>query len=147
MTVTAASFRTHYPEFVDSAVYTDSQIGYYLTIAVLLLNANRWKSLLDVGCELFIAHNLALEAIAQKTSAAGGVPGAMSGVVASKSVDKVSVSYDTSASIMPNAGHWNLTIYGARYIKLMRMFGAGPLQVGGGESPAYSGMAWPGPMA
>lgn len=147
MTVTASSFRTNYPEFVDTTVYPDSQVAYYLNLAGLLLNANRWKRLLDTGTELFIAHNLVLEANAQKTSAAGGVPGAMTGVVSSKSVDKVSVSYDTGAAIMPNAGHWNLTIYGARYVKLSRMFGAGPMQVGGGESPAYSGIAWPGPMA
>jgi len=146
MTVTAASFRAHYPEFVDSVVYTDAQITYYLTLAGLMLNAPRWLSLLDLGTELFIAHNIVLEAKAQKTATAGGIPGEMTGITSSKSVDKVSVSYDTSSGLVPGAGHWNLTIYGARFIKLMRMFGAGPLHVGGGVAPDNTGMAWPGPV-
>ena len=50
--------------------------------------------------------------------------------MSAKSVDKVSVSYDTQASVSPDAGHWNLTIYGQRMWTLIQMFGAGPVQFG-----------------
>ncbi|ECC3368559.1 TPA: DUF4054 domain-containing protein, partial [Escherichia coli] len=47
----------------------------------------------------------------------------------SKSVDKVSVSYDTSATLNPDAGFWNNTRYGAEFYQLITMFGAGGRQL------------------
>jgi hypothetical protein len=41
----------------------------------------------------------------------------------------VTQAYDTTAGIVPEAGHWNLTTYGMRFIQLVLMFGAGPIQV------------------
>jgi hypothetical protein len=70
---------------------------------------------------------------------------AASGIVSSKSVDKVSVSYDTSGAMEAGAGHWNLTTYGTRYIRLVKLVGAGPLQIGGSSSTQYSAAAWAGP--
>jgi hypothetical protein len=69
----------------------------------------------------------------------------ITGVINSKSVDKVSIGYDTAGGIEAGAGHWNLTIYGTRLIKLIKMVGAGPVQVGIGCTPMYSGSAWSGP--
>ncbi|ECY4647086.1 DUF4054 domain-containing protein, partial [Escherichia coli] len=45
------------------------------------------------------------------------------------SVDKVSVSYDTSATLNPDAGFWNNTRYGAEFYQLITMFGAGGRQL------------------
>jgi hypothetical protein len=129
MAVTVNVFRQDFPEFADDGSYPDSAVIFYLTLAGKLLNEARWGDVLDMGTELFIAHNLVLERNAQKTAAAGGVPGQNSGPLASKAVGPVNASYDTSAGIEEGAGHWNLTIYGTRFISLVRMFGAGPIQV------------------
>jgi hypothetical protein len=142
MTVTVATFRTSFTEFTSATIYPDADVQFWLTYAGLLLNANRWKSMLDLGTSLFIAHNLVLEQQAKASAANGAPPGLSSGIVSSKSVDKVSISYDTNSAAEKDAGQWNLTIYGQRYFRLMKMFGAGPLQVGIGASPFDS--AWPG---
>lgn len=145
MTVTVSSFRQHYTEFASGIVYPTTDIQYYLTLAGTVLNASRWASLLDLGTELYIAHNIALEARARKEAANGAPPGGTVGPINNKSVDKVSVGYDTSAGTVEGAGHWNLTIYGTRFIKLARVAGAGPVQTSAGCVPALSGGAWAGP--
>jgi hypothetical protein len=145
VTITNAQFRIDYPEFTDPVKYPDSAINYYLTLAYQMLNANRWMSQLDLGAELFVAHNVAIEARALIEANNGGIPGTTTGPIASKSVDKVSVSFDVGSGIELEAGHWNLTIYGTRFIKLARMKGAGPLQIGIGVAPPGNGPAWPGP--
>lgn len=147
MTTTASTFRNRFPEFASTAIYPNSSIDFWLQFATLMLNAQRWAEALDMGKCLFIAHNLVLEAKAQAEAAAGGVPGVTTGPVSAKSVDKVSINYDTAAGIVPDAGHWNNTIYGTRFIKLARMMGSGPMQVMG----TYCGNnldsenAWSGP--
>lgn len=129
MAVTDATFREHYPEFADQGAYPPSGVSYWLTLAGLLMNADRWGNLIDVGTELFIAHNLVLERQAQKSAATGGVPGLNVGVLSAKAVDKVSASYDTQAGIEKDAGHWNLSTFGVRFIGLVNMVGAGGLQL------------------
>lgn len=147
MTVTVESFRIDFPEFANPEAFPDSSISYWLNLAGLLLSSSRWSTLLDVGTSLFIAHNIVLERQAQVAANNNAVPGVSAGVVSSKSVDKVSVSYDTTAGIQKDAGHWNLTVFGTRFISLVNLVGAGPVQVGvdlgvGALSSAY---AWPGP--
>lgn len=132
MTVTASSFRTAFPEFADTGTYSDATIGAWISAAANLLSADRWGSILDLGTELFVAHNLVLGARDRKAAANGGVGGSSSGVVASKSVDKVSVSYDTGAGTLEGGGAWNLTTYGVRYLQLARMVGAGGMQISPG---------------
>ncbi len=127
--MSSTTFRANYPEFADVTKYPESQVNFYLTLGGKLLRPIRWGSLLDTGIELFTAHNVALEAVAQRGASAGQVPGLSTGAVASKSIDKVSVSYDTNAGIVTNAGHWNLTIYGTRFLQLMRMAGTGGVQL------------------
>lgn len=63
---------------------------------------------------------MALRAVDNRAAAIGGGGGANSGVVSSKSVDKVSVSYDSSATMNPDAGFWNNTRYGAEFWQLIR---------------------------
>ena len=145
MTIAISQFRADYPEFASTSVYPNSQVNYWLSMAYSMLNAGRFKSQLDMAAELFVAHNISLEARAQAEAKNGGIPGQTTGPLSSKSVDKVSVSYDTGSGIQPDAGHWNLTIYGTRLIRMMRMFGAGPLQIGMGVVPPGNGQAWPGP--
>lgn len=145
MTISIAQFRADYPEFSSTTQYPNSQVTYWLNLAYSVLNAGRWGRQLDIGAALFTAHNIVIEARAQTEALQGALPGQMTGPVSSKSVDKVSVSYDTASGIEAGAGHWNLTIYGARFAKLIRLFGAGPLQIGVGSVPPGSGQAWAGP--
>ena len=144
MTVTVASFRAAFPAFTDTTLYPDPQVQLYLDLSVNLMDQIRWGNLLDYGTQLFVAHNLALEAPSTADAAAGGLPGQIKGSVTSGSVDKVSYSRDVSSAMLPNAGHWNLTSYGLRFKQLINMIGAGPIQVGGLD-PMVNVSAWQGP--
>lgn len=149
MTITSSSFVVDFPEFNDTATYPDSGITYWINLAYLLMDPGRWGNLLDPGAEQFVAHNLVLEAQAQAASNNGATPGtSQGGVVSSKSAGGVSISYDTSSAIELDAGHWNMTIYGRRYIRLARMIGAGPVIIASpGASPLLGGSSggWSGP--
>ncbi len=146
MTITVAQFRADFSEFGSSVTFPNSAVQYWLNFAYNFMNAARWGSSLDMGAELFAAHNLALEARTQAEAKAGGIPGAQVGPINSKSVDKVSIAYDTAAGAEPDAGHWNTTIYGTRYIKLAKMMGAGGLQLGIGSVDPINGPGWSGPL-
>jgi len=144
--VTPPLFRSNYPEFSSTDRFPNSGVQYWLDTAYSFLNASRWGKQLDIGVSLYVAHNLSLEARAQAEAANGGVPGGQVGPVSSKSIDKVSVGYDTGAGTETGAGHWNSTIYGTRFFRLVKMFGSGPIQVGMGVSPPNTGLPWPGPL-
>ena len=116
MTVTPAQLRSDFPEFNDPTRYPDSLIQTWLTVAASLVNADRWVELTNIGVELVTAHHLTLSIRDQTAAAVGGAPGLMTGPTASKAVDKVSTSYDTSAATIDGAGFWNLTSYGVRYM-------------------------------
>jgi len=124
-----ATFRAAFPAFADSSRYPNAQITLFGTVAELMTNKDRWGDMWTFGVSLYVAHELTLEA--QSTAAAqnGGVPGGQSGATASKAVGSVSVSYDTTSSAEKNAGWWNLTTYGKQYFRLLRMFGAGAVQL------------------
>lgn len=124
-----ATFRADFPEFSDATAYPDSGVTYWLNIAGLMIDPLKWGSLLNLGTELFVAHNLVLERQAQKAASAGGAPGINTGPLSAKAVDRVSAAYDTQAGIETGAGHWNLTVYGTRFMSLVNMFGAGGCQV------------------
>jgi len=122
----ALTFRQIFPEFITTP---DPAIDFWLNLGKKQLNADRWDDLLNEGLALFTAHHLAIAERDRRTADAGGVPGALQGNVTAKSVDKVSVSYDTSSGTYADAGFWNLTNYGVRYWNLMQMVGAGGIQM------------------
>jgi hypothetical protein len=150
-TLTTAQFRTDFPEFADTTTYPDSTIQFWINFAYLMLNATMWGTTLNMGLELFVAHNMVLEANAQITASVGGLPGVSRGVIASETPGAVSISYDTGSGVQQGAGHWNLTVYGTRFYRVMNMVGMKPIMCGvgcGGSSIAGMGFsnAWPGPM-
>ncbi len=144
MTITVSQFRSDLPEFADVTRFPDSFIAFWLGWAAKMVNADVWADCVDLGVEMFTAHNLSLERKAMDVAAKGGVPGAQGGVLTGKAVDKVSASYDASAGIELGAGHWNLTIYGTRFIQMAKNFGAGPITIEGGSCGMIGG-AWTGP--
>lgn len=148
---TLAQFLADYPKFDTSNVTDPSAvqfgtdaINYWLNFAAMTINASRLGKLYYLAVELFVAHNLALEAWAEQ----GGsqtIPGIAKGPIVSSASGDVSVSYDTRDALELDAGHWNNTVYGTRFIRLIRLTCAGPIQVtGGGCSGPYSGPAWNG---
>lgn len=145
-TFTAQDFRQKFPEFANGSDYPGGVVDFWIELALKLVNNHtRWGSFIQLGQMLFVAHNLVLEKQAIDESVNGSVPGIGKGPVNNQSVDKVSVGYDTGSAMEPDAGHWNLTIYGTRYLRLARMVGTGGVQVGIG-SPESSG-AWSGPWS
>lgn len=128
--VTIDQFRKDFTEFSNTAKYPNDGVQFWLTFAdKMLINPLRWGDVRNMGIELFVAHNLALENQAQKASKAGGTPGLQMGVLTGKTVGPVSANYDANAGLELGAGHWNLTTYGTRFLRLARMIGAGPIQV------------------
>jgi len=126
ITITPAQFIATFPEF---AAYDTTQIQNWLTEAPMEINTWRLRDDFNdarpMAIMLFTAHNLALGKYDQLTAAAGGVPGATSGPLASKSVGGVSMSYDVGATTFRDAGDFNSTGYGRRLYRLLRSYRKG----------------------
>lgn len=119
-----------YTEFNNPAKYQPSGLTYYIGLAdKMLVNPLRWGNIRDDAIMLFVAHYTALEGTAQASAKAGAVPGMQTGAMSSKAVGPVSAGYDTQAGLELDAGHWNLTTYGTRFLRLARMVGSGGIQV------------------
>ena len=148
MSVTADSFRLSFPAFQNTVLYPAPFVEFWLGQALKLHNADRWGDCLDFGVMLWTAHNIILEAQAGRQAQAGRATSGSTGVLASKSVDNVSASYDNSVAKEEGAGNWNLTTYGQRWYRLSQMAGAGPLQSGvpSASDILAGGGAWPGYM-
>jgi hypothetical protein len=126
---TVDQFRTDFPQFKDPTQFPDSQIQFRLNLADKQLDENRLGDMFSYIVELMVAHYLALWSADSRSAARGGAGGANSGVLSSKSVDKVSASYDTGATLNPNAGFWNNTRYGSEFYEQLVMYGAGGIQL------------------
>lgn len=138
-----ATFRQHFPEFADVSVFPDSQIEYWSGIGELMLRVEAWADLYDHGLELFTSHHLVLARKNQKAAAGGGEMGTNTGAMSSKSIDKVSASFDTGSSTLDDAGHWNLTTYGTQFKMLSDMVGSGgAIAWGEGRARAASLSQW-----
>ncbi|MDU5474016.1 MULTISPECIES: DUF4054 domain-containing protein [unclassified Pantoea] len=123
-------FRTDFPEFSDTTRYPDPSVDFYLGMADTLLNQDVHGDKFVYLAELFTAHYVELRGRALAVvGAGGGVNSAGGGVMTSKSVDKVSASYDVSGIINPDAGFWNSTAYGREFFWWWSMFGTGGRQL------------------
>ena len=136
--ITPAQLRSDFPEFANTTTYPDALVNMWLTVANSLVNASRWAELTNLGLELVACHHLAMSARDQLTATVGGIPGEVKGPTSSKSVDKVSASYDTSSVMLTDAGFWGLTSYGLRFLSLARMMGAGGLHTIGNANGSTS---------
>ena len=125
-----SDFRTAFPQFADTTKFPDPQVTFRLNLADILLSEKvTGTEMFPYFAELFVAHYMVLWAADSRSMAAGGAGGSTNGVQASKSVDKVSVSYDTGSTLNPDAGFWNNSRYGAEFWQLIMMFGAGGRQL------------------
>ncbi|CNE39145.1 TPA: DUF4054 domain-containing protein [Yersinia enterocolitica] len=126
---TPVQFRTDFPQFENETRYPDAAIQFRLSLADNLLDENLLDNMFPYLVELFVAHYMTLQAKDMLSAAMGGGSGSTNGAASSKSVDKVSVSYDNSATLNPDAGFWNFTRYGAEFYQIILMFGAGGRQL------------------
>ena len=122
-------FRTDFPEFANTTRYPDPSVDFYLSQADALLNQDVQGNQFVYLAELFTAHYVELRGRALAGSSGGPVNSGSSGIASSKSVDKVSVSYDNSGTINPDAGFWNKTAYGQEFFWWWSMYGAGGRQL------------------
>ncbi len=101
---------------------------------------------IDLGTIYYVAHQLVLEDQANKAASKGATPGIQKGAISGDSVNGVSRSYDVSAGLELESGHWGQTTYGNRFYALAQMVGMGPVTIGGGGGwGLLDGPAWPGP--
>lgn len=127
---TIQQFRNDFPPFQDAVKFPDAQIQLRLNLADKFLSENvSGSDVFPYWVGLFVAHYLTLYAMDTRSLQAGRVGGSSSGVATAKSVDKVSVSYDNSMTLNPNAGFWNNTRFGAEFYQWVLMFGAGGRQL------------------
>jgi len=125
----SVQFRKDFPEFADASRFPNQQIDFWSGMGEKLISQTRFGTLYTEAVELFMAHNLVLSAQSRAAATTGGMPGGTPGAVASKAVGSVNVSYDTAGSMELNAGHWNQTVYGRQYIRLVRLIGQGCYQL------------------
>jgi hypothetical protein len=147
MSVTVAQFRSAFPEFTSATQFPDVIVQNWLTFAYSVLPACRWGAQQDMGAMLYCAHMTTRQAIALAEGANGAPPGMSPGVIASKTVGELSISYDV-AQADPQSSFWNTTIYGQQFSHISRMIGAGALTLNIGQAPIGipgHGRAWWGP--
>ena len=126
---TSDQFRADFPEFSDKTRYPDPSVNFYLAQADNLLDQDRFGDQFVYLAELFTAHYTEVRGRRSAQAALGGVNSSGGGILTSKSVDKVSASYDVSGIINPEAGFWNNTDYGREFFWWWEMSGAGGRQL------------------
>ena len=110
----------------------------------MMLPACNWGVALDLGAQLYAAHNLVLEGLANAEAANGAPPQMAVGPIITKTVGEVTLTYDTASGVNVEDTHWNMTTYGTRFITFAPQFGAGPRQFGIGYAPPGNAGASPG---
>jgi hypothetical protein len=122
-------FRVDLPAFSDASTYPNDSIQFWIDIVIAdnLFPYERWGPQQLLAQELYVAHEITLEAYSNFTSARGGATIGV-GVPGSKSVGGVSISYDNSMGTYPDMGYYAYTLYGRRLYTMMMSAGAGPVQ-------------------
>ena len=132
-------FKTMYPLFWSDEIkplLPDELIEMYVDFALAIVNIARYHEAWKMCVCLVVAHFLILylrtmSAIPDPTAADIIKAAETKGLVASKSVDSVSVSYDFSAAISDLDGWaaWKTTEYGIQFITLARVYNMGGMRV------------------
>lgn len=104
-------------------------LTFWATLAESLLLEDIWQDTYEFAVKLYVAHEVAIAANNLKASQGSGTPGTFGGIASQKAVGGASISYDQSTTTEKNAGWWNMTIYGRQLYRLIRMFGAGCVQL------------------
>lgn len=125
MSIVASDIRKFYRQFKDIGIFTDYVIGVFLAKASTSLDPIVWGGLLDYATQLYVAHHLTLWARNDQAAAMGGSPGEIKGPLTSRTVDKVSSSWDSRAASYEGEAFWNLTAYGVEFWSMAKNRGGG----------------------
>ena len=124
-----SAFRASFPEFADTTVYSAPLITTWSTLAEAMLPQQTWGATWTLGCQLYVAHEISIAAQNQKIAAVGGEPGTSGGIANNKTVGSATVAYDATTTTEKDAGWWNRTTYGIQLYRLIKIFGAGVIQL------------------
>lgn len=124
---TLSDFFKIYPQF--ETVLPEEIIQMYLDFAHHCIKYYRWRNGFKIGISLFVAHFCTLYLQSFSDSAAQSVinAGQSKGLVASKTVDGVSISYDYGTALqgLSEWGGWTMTTYGMQLAMLAKLYGKG----------------------
>lgn len=128
--LTVAEFREMFPEFSEEN-FPDDIVTARLDLANHFFSESRYGDMRPHAMGLYAAHYLVLAKRDGATDGSSftGTGSGGTGIIASKSVDGASVSYDVSSGAEEGAGSWNLTRYGRELWQLIRLYGAGMMFV------------------
>jgi hypothetical protein len=143
--VSISKFRTDVKAFANETLFPDDVINFWLMVATAMVDPGQWGEETYLGIEMFTAHHVVLDVKNNMDVSVGSLPGLSRGAINSESVGPVSIGYDTASTLEEDAGNWNYTIYGQRYIHWARQYGAAVIYIGAGCAPPFSGPAWAGP--
>lgn len=124
-----ATFRTNFPEFTDATAYPDAMINFWAGLAEAQLVQCIWGDTWSFAVQLYVAHEITLARQNVQAAAVGGSPGQSGGIVNNKAVGQVSAGYDSATQSEKDGGWWNRTTYGMQLFRLIKVFGAGAIQL------------------
>lgn len=128
-------FFTFYPQFQGVDGLNNEVIEMYISFANEVVNIERWGKQWTLGMCLFIAHFCTVYLMSytdpQGSAASVIAAGQTKGLVSSKSVGDVSVSYDFSLAMndVTNWGQFNLTTFGNQFVSLAKLMSKGGMYV------------------
>ena len=135
---TANDFKRVYPQFWhnDVPLVPEEVLAMYIGFANSIVNITRYHESWQVCLCLVIAHFLVLYMRTTTPNPDGGAAAVIKaaetkGLVASKSVEGVSVSYDYSTAIADLDGwaEWKTTEYGVQFLTLAKAYNLGGMRV------------------
>lgn len=141
--LTPDQFRMLFPAFADDTTYPDAMIQTWLNMCPI--DPCVWGSVYQLGMGLWVGHEMTKFG----PNGLASLPGQTGvGIVNNKSVDSVSIGYDTQMGADPEAGQYNMTLYGRQFWSMLKYLPIGPIQIGPGGCPGYyspTSGAWIGP--
>ena len=128
-------FYAVYPQFQGLDELPDMIVQMYIDFANEVVNIARWGKQWKLGMCLFVAHfcSVYLMSFTENNSEAAAViaAGQSKGLISSKSVGDVSVSYDFSLA-MQNVDTWgqfNLTLFGNQFVSIAKLNSKGGMWI------------------
>lgn len=132
---TLESFFAVYPQFKGLTELPDAIIEMYIGLANACVSYKIWKKQWQIGMALFIAHFCTVHLMSYVPEGATArevlASGQMKGLLGSKSVGDVSVSYDFSLATqnVSDWGQFNLTMFGNQFVALAKLLTQGSMYI------------------
>lgn len=132
---TIGDFFSFYPQFQGLDELPEAVIQLYLDFALDVVNIARWGNQFKLGVCLFTAHFVTLYLMSATPEGADAQEvlnsAQMRGVISSKSVHDVSVSYDYSLAVseVDKWGNFGLTLYGNQFVSIAKLMGKGGMYI------------------